>query len=166
MKTCPYCAHVNREGELFCAECGHPFTGKQARSTTQLVQTDEEGLHGRVTWGTARFDPSASLVVHVQNHLEPLVLLPAQEILLGRSEDGQSPLEGGLDLHPFGAAECGVSRRHALIRRGEDTLTLLDLGSTNGTYLNGQRLIPNQPRVLRDGDEIRLGKLVLHVFFK
>jgi pSer/pThr/pTyr-binding forkhead associated (FHA) protein len=53
-----------------------------------------------------------------------------------------------------------------VIRRGEDTLTLVDLGSTNGTHLNGQRLIPNQPRVLRDGDEVRLGKLVFHIFFK
>lgn len=166
MKTCPYCAHVNREGELFCEECGHPFAGKQAANTTQLAQDDGEGLHGRVTWGTARFDPSASLVVHVQNHLQPVVLLPSEEILLGRSEDDLPALEGGFDLNPYGGAECGVSRRHALIRRGEDTLTLLDLGSTNGTYLNGQRLIPKQPRVLRDGDEIRLGKLALHVFFK
>jgi pSer/pThr/pTyr-binding forkhead associated (FHA) protein len=71
-----------------------------------------------------------------------------------------------LDLAPFGAAEQGVSRRHAAMRRGEDTLTLVDFGSTNGTYLNGQRLIPNQPRVLRDGDEIRVARLVFHIFFK
>jgi pSer/pThr/pTyr-binding forkhead associated (FHA) protein len=69
-------------------------------------------------------------------------------------------------MGPFGGADQGVSRRHAEIRRGEDTLTLVDLGSTNGTHLNGQRLIPHQPRVLRDGDEIRMGKLVFHIFFK
>ena len=38
-------------------------------------------------------------------------------------------------------------------------------GSHNGTYLNGQRLIAHQPRVLRDGDDIRLGFLVLRVKF-
>jgi hypothetical protein len=32
--------------------------------------------------------------------------------------------------------------------------------------LNGQRLIADQPRILRDGDEIRLGKLIAHVYFK
>jgi pSer/pThr/pTyr-binding forkhead associated (FHA) protein len=69
-------------------------------------------------------------------------------------------------MAPFGAAEQGVSRRHAIIRRGENTLTLIDLGSTNGTHLNGQRLTPNQPRVLRDGDEIRMGRLVFHIYFK
>ena len=55
---------------------------------------------------------------------------------------------------------------HAVVRRGDGLLNLIDLGSVNGTYLNGQRLIPNQPRVLRDGDEIKFGKLVCYVYFK
>jgi len=42
----------------------------------------------------------------------------------------------------------------------------LGVGSSNGTFLNGQRLVPNQPRVLRDGDEVRFGKLVAHIYFK
>ena len=59
-----------------------------------------------------------------------------------------------------------VSRQHARITRQGKLVVIEDLGSTNGTHLNGQRLIPHQPRVLRDGDEIRLGKLVCHIFFK
>ncbi|HEY3474709.1 MAG TPA: FHA domain-containing protein, partial [Anaerolineales bacterium] len=48
-----------------------------------------------------------------------------------------------------------VSHRHArLIREGEGYI-LEDLGSTNGTHLNGQRLVGRQP--LRSGDQIRLG---------
>ena len=43
---------------------------------------------------------------------------------------------------------------------------ILDRGSANGTYLNGERLTPNEPHVLRDGDEIRLGKLVAHIYFR
>ena len=43
---------------------------------------------------------------------------------------------------------------------------MVDLGTPNGTYLNGQRLIPNQARVLRDGDDVRLGHLVLQVKFE
>ncbi|MCS7071755.1 MAG: FHA domain-containing protein, partial [Anaerolinea sp.] len=62
--------------------------------------------------------------------------------------------------------EKGVSRLHAAICRQDETLTIVDMGSSNGTHLNGQRLIPDQPRVLRDGDEIRLGKLVAHIYFK
>lgn len=166
MKTCPYCANVNLEGVLFCEECGHPFVGSQAiLATNQLLDEEQATLGGRVTWGTARFDRDSAIVIHVRDHPEPITLFPKEEILLGRA-DQQSNTAPDLDMNPFGAVENGVSRRHAIIRRGEDTLTLIDLGSTNGTHLNGQRLIPQQPRVLRDGDEIRMGKLVFHIFFK
>jgi predicted component of type VI protein secretion system len=40
-----------------------------------------------------------------------------------------------------------------------------DLGSANSTFLNGQRLMPHEPRVLRDNDEVRLGRLVFRVNF-
>jgi pSer/pThr/pTyr-binding forkhead associated (FHA) protein len=86
-------------------------------------------------------------------------------MILGRA-DSSSTQVPDLDLTPYGALEKGVSRMHAAIHRSEDTLTLVDMGSVNGTHLNGQRLIPEQPRVLRDGDEIRLGKLVAHIYFK
>jgi len=165
MKTCPYCNFDNREGVFFCEECGQPFVGNQAVATSQLMPEDQANSRGRITWGTARFDRTSSIVVHIRDHPDPISLIPKDEILLGRS-DNQSNVIPDLDVGPYGAAEQGVSRRHAAIRRGEDTLTLVDLGSTNGTHLNGQRLIPYQPRVLRDGDEIRMGKLVMHIFFK
>lgn len=57
------------------------------------------------------------------------------------------------------AADPGISRRHALLRpaRGWNNQWLLcDLGSANGTYLDGRRIRDCQP--LQDGDEIRLGQ--------
>ncbi len=167
MKTCPYCAYENREGVLFCEECGHPFTGDQEAllATTQLMQQEQAGFQGRVAWGTAHFNHKSQLLVRIRDHADPITVQPRKELLLGRS-DAAGDYKPDLDLAPYGAAEQGVSRRHAMIRQGEDTLTLIDLDSTNGTYLNGQRLLPNQPRVLRDGDEIRLGRLVFHLFFK
>ena len=60
------------------------------------------------------------------------------------------------------AAECDVvladqrvSRRHAEVRRQEEGFILRDLGSTNGTWLNGRRL--NAPALLHDGDVIEIG---------
>ena len=61
----------------------------------------------------------------------------------------------------------GVSRRHAAIRRNEEqNLDLWDLGSSNGTYLNGQRLSAHRPYRLHDGDELRLGSMIIRVFFQ
>ena len=58
-----------------------------------------------------------------------------------------------------------VSRYHAVIEQFGARFRLSDLKSDNGTFVNGQRLAANQSRLLRDGDEIRLGKLVIHVYF-
>jgi len=60
----------------------------------------------------------------------------------------------------------GVSRRHAVLNRIKRTISITDLKSRNGTYLNGDRLIPQQVRFLRHGDEIHLGKLVFRIHFE
>jgi two-component system cell cycle response regulator len=51
------------------------------------------------------------------------------------------------------------SRRHALVSRRENNYVVRDLGSTNGTFLNGVPLENEQP--LRDGDKIVLGQTVI-----
>lgn len=54
-----------------------------------------------------------------------------------------------------------VSRRHALINvQGKGEFWLVDLGSGNGTYLNGRRVV--QPTRLREGDRIEIADLQLH----
>lgn len=166
MKICPYCAHQNLEGVLFCEDCGQTLTeAANAILPTKQLQQSPDDLLAKATWGTARFGQNSKMVIHVRDTSEPVVIQLTKKIVIGRLDPGatQGP---DLDLTPFGALEKGVSRHHAAILRGEDTLTLVDLGSVNGTHLNGQRLIPEQPRVLRDGDEVRLGKLVLHIYFK
>src|SRR5688500_1826988 len=51
-----------------------------------------------------------------------------------------------------------VSRRHAEIQVSNGDILINDLGSTNGTFVNGERI--DQPRSLRDGDEVRIGAVV------
>ncbi len=52
-----------------------------------------------------------------------------------------------------------VSRRHASVQKVLGRYTVADLGSTNGTYLNGRRL--EKAEQLKDGDKIKVGELVL-----
>jgi hypothetical protein len=167
MIVCPYCAHKNREGFLFCEDCGQALNGSNSPTTlpTRKLDPSAADLAARATWGTARFAQEAAVVMHIRDAAEPLVLQPPKKIVIGRS-DSTSTQNPDLDLTPYNALEKGVSRIHAVILRSEDTLSIMDMGSINGTYLNGTRLLADQPRVLRDGDEIRFGKLVAHVYFK
>jgi len=77
----------------------------------------------------------------------PLVPGDAGPMLIGRSRRCD-----------YIVADRSVSRRHALLLRGGDGWTLYDLGSTNGTRVNGWRV---ERAVLRAGDEVELGALRL-----
>ena len=56
--------------------------------------------------------------------------------------------------------DSSVSRMHARFSVDhEGKMTVRDLNSTNGTWLNGERLMPNESRVMRQGDHIRLGTM-------
>jgi predicted component of type VI protein secretion system len=70
-----------------------------------------------------------------------------------------------IDLTDFKANELGVSRIHAAIHARKNFLTLQDLGSTNGTQLNGFAVSAYQNVPLEGGDEIMLGAMRLKVTF-
>lgn len=67
---------------------------------------------------------------------------------------------GRTDNNDVVLPEVMVSRRHALIQKqGQDELWLVDLGSRNGTFLNGSRVL--RPTLLRDRDQIMIGRYLL-----
>ena len=82
------------------------------------------------------------------------IMLDKAVSLIGRRSDKRAILpEVGLEL------DDGVSHRHALLTRGDDgSLTLRDIGSANGTRLNGADVPPLVDTVLHDGDQITLGR--------
>ena len=69
------------------------------------------------------------------------------EIFIGRTPDNALVLDDG-----------SVSRRHASLTHGDEGWTLRDLGSTNGTFVNGVRV---REALLRDGDRLRVGGVIL-----
>lgn len=166
MVKCPYCQSEMMEGALFCDECGLSLWGdSQGEVSTRKLEEGSNEFSVKSGWGTATFQKLNQVIIHIRDAPEPITVRPGDEFLIGR-QDAASGITPDLDLTPYGALERGVSRVHAALRRGDDVLSLVDLDSANGTYLNGQRLAAHQPRLLRDGDEIRLGKLVLHIYFK
>ncbi|GAB4510674.1 MAG: FHA domain-containing protein [Anaerolineae bacterium] len=167
MRACPNCSFKNREGTLFCEDCGQGLTDNAAVPTLPTRDLDHSPLDfaARMAWGTASLGGAKSILMQIRDATEPMLIQLDDRLIFGRA-DNTSPRQPEIDLTPYGALEKGVSRIHAAIERSDDVLTLIDMGSSNGTHLNGQRLIPDQPRVLRDGDEIRFGKLVTNIYFK
>ncbi len=167
MISCSYCEHSNMDGTLFCESCGFALwsDGKEQTSTQKLDEGDDDNMRVRSGWGTATFQNQNQIVIHIRDAPEPMVIFPGEKYVFGRA-DKSSGIAPDLDLTNYAAVEKGVSRIHAALQRGNDVVSLVDLDSANGTYLNGQRLASHQPRILRDGDEIRLGGLILHIYFK
>ncbi len=115
--------------------------------------------------GPENFAPEDTLRLEIEGSPDPVLLNPKAETIFGRRDPATGSMPD-IDLTPFAGYRMGVSRRHAAIRHGdESTLDLWDLGSSNGTFLNGQRLSAHRPYRIRDGDEIRLGQMVVRVFF-
>jgi len=82
------------------------------------------------------------------------------EVLAGR-EDPVSNVFPEVNLDPYGGDEGGVSRRHAKFTCQGGQWYVQDLDSTNFTFVNKQKLLPNQPHILNHGDEVRLGRIIM-----
>jgi len=76
--------------------------------------------------------------------------------IIGRV-DNKSSYAPDIDLTPYNALQKGLSRRHAALVRYQGMVHILDLSSVNGTFLNGQRLAPEVPHLIRVGDKLRFG---------
>ncbi len=153
MRKCQECEFDNLEGTLICAECGFP-----------MVSVTEQPIIRMVAVGTTVLD-TTEVVIEFKGYPAPIELKSSNKMVFGRL-DTTAPNKPDFDLTPYGAFEKGVSRLHAALVRHENSVTLLDLGSANGTAVNGKRLPVNQPRVLQDGDEITFGELSAHVYFR
>jgi hypothetical protein len=112
----------------------------------------------RFHWGK-ELPHNGQVVLSVPGYEQPLVLMFEESIILGRRNVSTQD-NVCADLTPFGGYEKGVSRVHASIQRVRGSLVLVDLGSTHGTFLNGQRVSPHQQNMLLEGDEIRLGNWI------
>ncbi len=151
-----FCRHCKREmavASLICEHCGQ----------VQMKDTDA-GVRD-----TALFERNSILILHFGGIKEPIpIQIPADgEVILGRSLSWSwQDKSQAVDLAAVGGQRSGVSRKHASLQRSGNTLTIIDLDSSNGTYLNKHRLLPHKAQTLRHGDQLRLGQLFVHVRFQ
>jgi hypothetical protein len=136
--------------------------------TTQSI--DQEQIAKDLKNKPANMEPPSSpanswLSLHLMDSGKILPLAMRNEFTMGRLSEGQ-PIMPDIDLTPYQAYASGVSRLHAVIKRETDRTVVMDLGSSNGTYLNGRRLNPHMEEELKHGDVVALGKLKIQVLLR
>lgn len=160
MKDCPACGSANIEGTLVCEGCGKGLHESTAHTTLTVNPFDSYAQSREMNvLVTGR---GTTLRIETLSGVRPIPIKRGVRAIIGRS-DLSNEFQADLDLTVFGGMENGVSRQHAVIDCTDDTPVLIDLGSRNGTFLNGLALKPHQIYALRDGDEVRFGKLIAHV---
>jgi pSer/pThr/pTyr-binding forkhead associated (FHA) protein len=110
-------------------------------------------------------DPDGSkrtVYLNIYNQVESIALAEEQSVIIGRS-DAQTGFRPDVDLMRYNARKHGVSREHACIYLRGQCLYLMDMGSNNGTFINGQQLMPHHAQPIQEGDMIRLGLLEICV---
>jgi hypothetical protein len=172
---CPSCGSPS--SGRFCEVCGHdsalptPVARTPESAPTEIATaTEVAAASGVMTWVAtitadrefydrvqARKGPDADQVEFPAFYPERRITLYGTDILIGKHSVSQG-LQPEIDLG-IAPADAGVSRAHATIRIADTGITITDLGSTNGTSLNGSDdLIPAKvPVPLHSGDRIHLG---------
>ena len=171
MIQCPNCKVMHPLNTLFCNECGE-YLGRNSRDTETFASTSPSRVTAsvegddelqRVERGTGASGLSTiTLIIGQAGHRVSVPL--NKEILLGRLDPvNDSYLD--VDLIEYGGLEQGVSRRHARIACQQDEIVIEDLGSVNGSSVNGEQLRPYLAHALKNGDVLQLGKMSIKVVF-
>lgn len=158
MIICSNCGTENLEGAYFCKNCNVALTAISV-GTAQLNDGSE------LQAGSDELGDDNIIFLHIQDMADPVTIRLDGDIILGRT-GGEERDAAHLNLDGYGAAESGVSRRHARLSRQGTKVYISDLGSTNATFINGEKLSAKQNYVLHDGDSVRLGRLDIRLFFK
>ena len=144
-QVCNSCGHLNAPGSRFCSSCGKPLEGA-VEATTEAIET-LDGVDLSVDLEAPA--SGAALVVASGHQAGTRYSVVSDVVTVGRHPDSDIFLD-----------DITVSRRHVELTHGSTSYLIQDVGSLNGTYLNGERLEEGES-ALTNGDEIQIGKFKL-----
>lgn len=160
---CPQCGHRNREGEWLCSGCSALLIDGAGADTAlvgaAVVERRPRRSGAKAQCGTGTLH---RIVFTIAGQAYPLVLPPQRELVIGRCIT-PSDVHDVLDLCDLVCDASGVSRMHARLSRSGEAVFLADLHSTNGTFLNGHRLVPDRRHLVTSGDRISFGDLLVRI---
>jgi len=143
--------HENPEGSAFCDECGEQLGAAYATAPADAATA---------TTPQPIAMPAGAPKLVVEADSTTFDLAGKTEVVIGR-EDPVSNIYPDVDLTAHGGEEGGVSRLHAKLLLNDSQYLIEDQNSTNFTFVNKQKLAPKTPTAIKDGDEIRLGRVAL-----
>lgn len=141
-------------------------TQKVAHETQRMDKAHEEARGTGPLRATGPLDEVLPWVLELRvvGTTSILHVRVSEYMTIGRS-DPEKGVEPDINLAPYGGHVLGVSRHHALIMANNDRISIRDMGSSNGTRLNGYLLNAGDDYRLRHGDELTFGQLQVQVFF-
>ncbi|MAS37790.1 MAG: hypothetical protein CL610_27590 [Anaerolineaceae bacterium] len=164
INTCPSCSKDNPINMAICQFCGELLPLPPRALSTEPVPhhpADVTSIKPPTAIEVSELRGKGVALI-VRGHQDP-ILIQGSDIVLGRYDPGaQLPT---VDLTPYNAGALGVSRSHARLRIQEEVCLIEDLNSTNGTWVNQQRLPAGKTHGLASGDVIQLGQLMLQIYF-
>jgi len=167
-KFCPVCKNKNDRLALVCVHCGaaleEGFPGPTVTAmSTEAPPTERPGFDASITVEDELI-PANGIAVYVAGIDKRVSVSIENELVLGRKVQGSN--EPMLDLSELGGFQMGISRRHAKIRRAGNGYEIIDLASTNGTWVNNERLTPEKSYPLANGAQVQLGRMRLYLFHR
>jgi len=166
-RFCPVCKNKNEPGAILCRYCGASLdeyptsaavTTRNTGSYNNLLENSREAPGKALT-------PDDGIAIYIAENTQPVFVSSDKQFVIGRKMEGDV-LESILDLSEFGGFNMGISRRHVAIHQTESGYEIVDLSSTNGTWLNDERLIPNKSYPLASGAQLRVGRMRVHVLYQ
>ncbi len=173
--TCPACGEDNLPASKFCANCGFNMDTTEAEPEPAAEVEPEPVVEEPVGEAKAELAVDEVEAAPIPEPPAPTgqrrfivrdtgaeIVLPTGEgeYIIGR-EDPVSGVFPEVDMNPYQGEHYGVSRRHAKLILDAGLIFIEDLDSTNFSFVDRQKLAPRTPTALSNGDEVRLGKLVL-----
>jgi len=169
MQICNNCNTKQFDGTIFCAECGASMLAPRQQETT--ISLGQPAPSSEVRSSNIQLSPtpitpanSPSITLVIMNSGRRILLDVSDDLLIGRKDNARG-IFPDVDLGLDGGFDAGVSRRHAIISYADGIYRIEDLGSANGTFINGQRLAPQSSMSIANGDELKCGTLLLRVEF-
>ncbi|MBN1314292.1 MAG: FHA domain-containing protein [Anaerolineales bacterium] len=169
MLNCPECGKPAFEGSLFCPECGATFKFEDEKRKTDSIPFVEETPNAveppLVGKGSIPISNISTISIIIPSSGRRIKIPLKEQLRIGRTDQARG-IDPDVDLSEDDGAQAGISRLHASIISTSQGIAIMDLNSVNGTRVNGFQIPPNLPYALNSGDEVKLGDLLIHVFFE